>query len=268
MKKNNQNLQAAESFLASHNKEDQEKIEFIKTHGKFFRNVLTSLEHQVEKHRFILNSFHRSAIQLPDIYKTNSQSKETGEIEQTREWSKLSELQNIKQRMSQEQMETVCKSIAADAASDDSHLLEYVIIDFNKGRFTWQDMTFLLSHVVIDIEVSSVDTLENLRESYYLPLGGKLNGTIYMCAKDNSVEAFLKAIGDDGKEYFFELSHFSMLFLLDEDHRDMDESKRTFEGGSKETAEPLPVEDEKESREVGMFTLFDGTNNLLFVTTY
>ena len=144
---------------------------------------------------------------------------------------------------------------------------------------------YLLDDSVIEIEFFSLDPLESRLESFVHCAKDKIKGTIYIGDDHGSPQAFLKATGDDGNDYFFELTHFSMLYLLDRDIKAL-----STEAGS-ENVEPAPtqssdVDNKKEQEQetdsvkdlypdmdvedgrVGMFTLFSAKYDMLFVTTY
>lgn len=256
------NFKESERFLASQDKAFQERMEFIKSQGEFFGKVLCSLEKQRQKYQFIIDNFYQSAVQLPNLYKNAVPQKEAAE--EIREWPRLSLLQSTKQLMTQDQIRTICNSITDYAFNNQSgELYEYAIIEFKEGHLTWHEMTFLRSHSVVTVEITP-----ELTESFDLPMGIGLDATIYMHVKNGYTQAFLKAIGTDGKEYFFQLNHFSILFLLDEDSRDLDEDRQKLGSYDKEESDGIPVEGEKEEREIGMFTLFNKAYNLMFVSTY
>lgn len=104
--------------------------------------------------------------------------------------------------------------------------------------------------------------------------------------ESDSAEAFLKATGDDGKDYFFELSRFPMLFPLDRTRKDMEEGA----DGKDIKTNPAEIPDagaagevntdstasaasedsdaDTEKGEVGMFTLFSREHRMMFVTLY
>lgn len=256
-------FQAAENYLTAQAKEFGEKINFVKSHGKFFEKVMYPLENQKEKCCFIIENFQRSALQFPF---PSLPEKKTVEA---REWPCFLQFKNREQLMTQEKMEAICQSIVNDAYSDNPNIFsEYVIIDFEKGYFTWHEMTYLLNDAVVEIEIDSLNPLEGQKDCFEICLGDRLKGSIYMQDKDGFVQAFLKITGDDGKNDFFELKHFSMLYLLHEealsDENEATDCKKT-EINSIET----PVaEHSTEDGKVGMFTLFSKTNHMLFVTTY
>ena len=239
--------QATEQHLIGRDQEMKKKLEFVKTQGTFLRKVLASIEWQTKWTQYIIGCFERSAIQFP----IKESSDET--TDDAREWASLSDLKRIKQLWTQEQMKEICQSIVNDMNSNKSYIPpRSVVINFENETLQWHDMLYTLDDSVID---------------------------------HGSPQAFLKATGDDGNDYFFELTHFSMLYLLDSDIKALGT-----EAGS-ENVEPAPtqssdVDNKKEQEQetdsvkdlypdmdvedgrVGMFTLFSAKYDMLFVTTY
>lgn len=263
MKKKNQ---AAENYLTAQTKRAQEQIEFMETHGKLFETIMSSHKKQKKNYRFIIEVFQQLAVQLSKFYPDTASLKEN--VEQVHEWGALPLIKNIKQDMTQEQMKAVCKSIYERSRSDNPNVLpEYVIIEFDKGYFTWDDGLIDLNHAVVEIEIATVDPLERRSDCFDLRFGARMNATIYIHERGGRAQAFLKATGDDGNDYYFELSHFAMLFLqLDEPEDENEELDRT--NGDTGHIEDTAPEDSSEGRDVGMFTLFSRSNDLLFTTRY
>lgn len=277
MKKENQ-YQATEQYLTGRDKEMIKKFEFLKTQGTLLRKVLASIEWQTKWTQYIISCFERSAIQFPI---KGSSDETTGEA---REWASLSDLKGIKQLLTQEQMKAICQSIADGMHANKSYNLpDSVIIHFEDGTLEWHEMMYMLDDSVIEIEFFSLDPFESRLESFVHRFKDKIKGTIYIGDDHGSPRAILKATDDDGSDYFFELSHFSMLYLLDRDNEVYGE-----EAGS-ENVEPAPVQssgvdNEKEEKaapvddlnpdmdredgETGMFVLFNMKYDMLFVTTY
>ena len=279
MKKEKQ-YQAAEQYLTGRDREMIKKFEFLKTQGTLFRKVLASIEWQTKWTQYIISCFERSAIQFPI---KGSSDETTGEA---REWASLSDLRRIKQLLTQEQMKAICQSIADGMHANKSYNLpDSVIIHFEDGTLEWHEMMYMLDDSVIETEFFSLDPLESRLESFVHCAKDKIKGTIYIGDDHGSPQAFLKATGDDGNDYFFELTHFSMLYLLDRDIKAL-----STEAGS-ENVEPAPtqssdVDNKKEQEQetdsvkdlypdmdvedgrVGMFTLFSAKYDMLFVTTY
>lgn len=252
-------FQAAENYLTAQTKGFQEQIDFIKTHGKLFEVIMNSLEKQKENYKFIIEVFQRLAVQLSKFYPDTASLKEN--VEQVHEWACLPLIKNIKQGMTQEQMEAICKSIHEDAYDD-----PYVIIEFDEGDFIWDERLILLNHAVVEIEIYSDDPLGGRSDCLDLRLGSRMNATIYMHDKDGWAQAFLKATGDDGKDYYFELSRFAMLFLRIHDPEDENE-KSDCKNDEPDHSEDTAAEDSGDGH-MGMFTLFSKSNNLLFTTEY
>lgn len=272
--------QATEQHLIGRDQEMKKKLEFVKTQGTFLRKVLASIEWQTKWTQYIIGCFERSAIQFPI---KGSPDEATGEA---REWTSLSDLKRIKQLLTQERMKEICQSIVNDMNSSKSDIPpKSVIIDFEKENLQWHDMLYTLDDSVIEIEFFSMDPLESRLDSFVHRSKDKIKGTIYIGDDHGSPQAFLKATGDDGNDYFFELTHFSMLYLLDSDIKALGT-----EAGS-ENVEPAPtqssdVDNKKEQEQetdsvkdlypdmdvedgrVGMFTLFSAKYDMLFVTTY
>ena len=277
MKKEKQ-YQAAEQYLTGRDKEMIKKFEFLKTQGTLLRKALASIEWQTKWTQYIISCFERSAIQFPI---KGSSDETTGEA---REWASLSDLKEIKQLLTQEQMKTICQSIANDMHANKSYNLpDSVIIHFEDGTLEWHEMMYMLDDSVIEIEFFSLDPVESRLESFIHRFKDKIKGTIYIGDDHGSPRAILKATDDDGSDYFFELSHFSMLYLLDKNIEALD-----IEAGS-ENVEPAPAQSsdvdnkkekeadpiddlcsdlDREDGEVGMFTLFSMKYDMLFVTTY
>lgn len=272
--------QATEQHLIGRDQEMKKKLEFVKTQGTFLRKVLASIEWQTKWTQYIIGCFERSAIQFP----IKESSDET--TDDAREWASLSDLKRIKQLRTQEQMKEICQSIVNDMNSNKSYIPpRSVVINFENETIQWHDMLYLLDDSVIEIEFFSLDPLESRLESFVHCAKDKIKGTIYIGDDHGSPQAFLKATGDDGNDYFFELTHFSMLYLLDRDIKAL-----STEAGS-ENVEPAPtqssdVDNKKEQEQetdsvkdlypdmdvedgrVGMFTLFSAKYDMLFVTTY
>lgn len=254
-------FQAAENYLTAQTKGFQEQLDFIKTQGAFFEKAMYPLERQREQCRFIIDNFKRSAMQLPFPALPEENAVEV------REWPRLSSLKNTEQLLTQEKMETICKNIMNDAYSDDPNILfPYVIIEFEEGHVIWDEMLVPMNDAVIEIEILSVDPLGSRKDCFEIRFGDRLRGTIYMCDRNGSTIAFLKATGDDGKDYYFELEHFSMLFLRlhdSEDENEKSDCKNDDPGHSED-----PAAEDSGNGLMGMFTLFNRRNGLLFTTGY
>lgn len=270
--------QATEQHLIGRDQEMKKKLEFVKTQGTFLRKVLASIEWQTKWTQYIIGCFERSAIQFP----IKESSDET--TDDAREWASLSDLKRIKQLWTQEQMKEICQSIVNDMNSNKSYIPpRSVVINFENETLQWHDMLYQLDDSVIEIEFFSLDPLESRLESFVHCSKDKIKGIIYIGDDHGSPQAFLKATGDDGNDYYFELTHFSMLYLLDKDIEALG-----IEAGS-ENVEPVPTPssdgDNKKEQEtdsvkdlyadmnvedgrVGMFTLFSAKYDMLFVTTY
>lgn len=277
MKKEKQ-YQAAEQYLTGRNQEMIKKFEFLKTQGTLLRKVLASMEWQTKWTQYIISCFERSAIQFPI---KGSSDETTGEA---REWASLSDLKRIKQLLTQEQMKAICQSIADGMDANKSYNLpDSVIIHFEDGTLEWHKMMYMLDDSVIEIEFFSLDPLESRLESFVHRFKDKIKGTIYIGDDHGSPRAILKATGDDGSDYFFELTHFSMLYLLDRDNKAFDEEAgsenvepapaQSPDVDNKKENEANPIDDlrsdlDREDGEVGMFTLFSMKYDMLFVTTY
>lgn len=277
MKKEKQ-YQATEQYLTGRDKEMIKKFEFLKTQGTLLRKVLASIEWQTKWTQYIISCFERSAIQFPI---KGSSDETTGEA---REWESLSDLKEIKQLLTQEQMKAICQSIADGMHANKSYNLpDSVIIHFEDGTLEWHDMLYLLDDSVIEIEFFSLDPLESRLESFVHRSKDKIKGTIYIGDDHGSPQAFLKATDNDGNDYFFELTHFSMLYLLDRDNKVLDKEAgsenveptpaQSSDIDNKEEKEADPIDDlrpdlDREDGEVGMFTLFSMKYDMLFVTTY
>lgn len=201
---------------------------------------------QESRHRFIEDAFNQLVCQLAS--KGNQPGTECAP-QQPREWPKLSLLRSLKQPFTQDQMRYACEVIQSNAISDINAIPKhkYTVIDFKKGSQTWDEQIFTLNNMALGIKVLGGSVTENF--DFYK--GDRLDAVVYIRSEGRSAEAFLKAKGADAKEYFLELEEFSMLY-----HTCDQQS-----GG-------LPVEDEKVTGEVGIFTLFNRKQNLLFITTY
>lgn len=270
--------QAAEQYLTGQDKEMIKKFEFLKTQGTLLRKALASIEWQTKWTQYIINCFERSAIQFPI---KGSSDETTGEA---REWASLSNLKGIKQLLTQEQMKAICQSIADGMHANKSYNLpDSVIIHFEDGTLEWHEMMYMLDDSVIEIEFFSLDPVESRLESFIHRFKDKIKGTIYIGDDHGSPRAILKATDDDGSDYFFELSHFSMLYLLDRDNKALDKEAgsenvepapaQSSDVDNKEEKEADPIDDlcsdlDREDGEVGMFTLFSMKYDMLFVTTY
>lgn len=287
MKKEKQ-YQAAEQYLTGRDREMIKKFEFLKTQGTLFRKVLASIEWQTKWTQYIISCFERSAIQFPI---KGSSDETTGEA---REWASFSDLRRIKQLLTQEQMKAICQSIADGMHANKSYNLpDSVIIHFEDGTLEWHEMMYMLDDSVIETEFFSLDPLESRLESFVHRFKDKIKGTIYIGDDHGSPRAILKAAGDDGSDYFFELTHFSMLYLLDRDNKAFDEEtcsgdvvsvpdENSHVDNKREEADKEKKESEKktdpmeylrpdmdrEDGEVGMFTLFSKIYDMMFVTTY
>lgn len=270
--------QATEQYLTGRDKEMIKKFEFLKTQGTLLRKVLASIEWQTKWTQYIISCFERSAIQFPI---KGSSDETTGEA---REWASLSDLKGIKQLLTQEQMKAICQSIADGMHANKSYNLpDSVIIHFEDGTLEWHEMMYMLDDSVIEIEFFSLDPVESRLESFIHRFKDKIKGTIYIGDDHGSPRAILKATDDDGSDYFFELSHFSMLYLLDRDNEALDKEAgsenvepapaQISDVDNKEEKEADPIDDlcsdlDREDGEVGMFTLFSMKYDMLFVTTY
>lgn len=289
MKKNEH--QETERYIGGFDKEMKEKLEFVKTQSTFLKKVLAQLERQKEWSQFIIRSFERSAMMLQ-----TKASPEEG-VSEAREWPYLSQLKEAEQLLTQEEMRAICQSIAEDSSFDNCVISpEGVIIDFEDESITWHDLIFLLDESVIDFEVFSRDPLGSISQSFNRRVGDRIKATVYIHIKkeNNLAEAFLKATGDDGKDYFFELSCFSMLFPLDRTRKDMEEYgcedvKEEADGKDTKT-NPAEIPDagavgagstdstasaangdsdaDTEKGKVGMFILFSREYRMMFVTLY
>lgn len=270
--------QATEQYIAGLDSTIKKKLDFVKAQGTFLQRVLSPLERQGELCKFAIKCFERSAIQFP-IEKSSEEP-----ASEAREWGSLSELKEMKQFMSQEQMKAICHPISEDPFSLKSDTLpEQVMIDFEEEYLAWHEQMILLDDAVIEIEFSTnpfplVNPLMSPMQSINYYLGDKIKATVFIQEKDGKVQAFLKATGDDGEDYFFELSHFSMLFLLDRDQKNLYEGIDCRDAGTlpaestdavtpKEETEPKEYTD-NEDGDVGMFVLFNKPNRMMFVTTY
>ena len=223
--------QATEQHLIGRGQEMKKKLEFVKTQGTFLRKVLASIEWQTKWTQYIIGCFERSAIQFP----IKESSDET--TDDAREWASLSDFKRIKQLRTQEQMKEICQSIINDMNSNKSYIPpRSVVINFENETLQWHDMLYLLDDSVIEIEFFSLDPLESRLDSFVHRSKDKIKGTIYIGDDHGSPQAFLKATGDDGNDYFFELTHFSMLYLLDSDIKALGT-----EAGS-ENVEPAPTQ--------------------------
>lgn len=270
--------QATEQYLTGRDKEMIKKFEFLKTQGTLLRKVLASIEWQTKWTQYIISCFERSAIQFP-IKGLSDET--TGEA---RKWASLSDLKGIKQLLTQEQMKAICQSIADGMHANKSYNLpDSVIIHFEDGTLEWHEMMYMLDDSVIEIEFFSLDPVESRLESFIHRFKDKIKGTIYIGDDHGSPRAILKATDDDGSDYFFELSHFSMLYLLDRDNKALDKEAgsenvepapaQSSDVDNKEEKEADPIDDlcsdlDREDGEVGMFTLFSMKYDMLFVTTY
>lgn len=255
------NLKRAEEYLISQDKAFREKLTFIETRGSFFEKILNSLEDWKVKYRLILNEFYCSANRLPKFYPNNVPLDRVAD--EVREWPQLSSLQSIEQPMSQEKILSACESIFLDSYNMDVDI-EYAIINFREGTLSWRKMIYLLSHSIVNIEVAS-----GQKESYDFRLGDRLDAAVYIRDRGSFVEAYLNASGPDGKEHFFMLNHFSILFFLDARDEDVEEELRQYvTKDDGDMGEKTPVEDIKSNGDIGIFTLFDKAKSLFFTTTY
>lgn len=280
--------QAIEQYLIGMDQGLKEKLEFAKTQGTFFQKAMASIERQTRWTQYIIQCFKSSAIQLPN---TKSSDEATGEA---REWASLSDLKMIKQINTQEWMKNFCQSITDGMHTNKSNISwEGVIINFEDGFLSWHEMSFKFGNSVIDMAFLSPDSFIGKLACFNHSPEDRIKGTVYIGEDHGYPKAVLKATGDDGNDYFFELSHFSMLFLLDR-HRELfgedangeevkpapeessDESnkkEKEKENESENKKDTDPTEDlwpdiDSEDGKVGMFTLFSMRYNLMFVTTY
>ena len=280
--------QATEQYLTGRDQEMIKKFEFLKTQGTLLRKVLASIECQTKQTQYVISCFERAALQFPI---KESSDELTGEA---REWTGLSGLKGMKQLLTQEQMKAICQSIADGIHDSKSYNIpDNVIIRFEDGTLEWHEMMYMLGDSVIEIEFFSLDPLESRLESFVHRFKDKIKGTIYIGDDHGSPRAILKATGDDGNDYFLELTHFSMLYLLDRDNKAFDEEmgseevvsvpeENSYVDNKREEEEKEKKENEKktdpmeyllpdmdrEDGEVGMFTLFSKIYDMMFVTTY
>lgn len=299
--KKKKKYQATEQYLTGRDQELKKKLEFSKTQGTIFRKVLASFEWQTRWTQYIIRCFERSAIQLP-IKKSSYEA--TGEA---REWASLSDLKMIKQLNTQEWMKDFCQSITEGMHINKSNIpWESVIINLEDGFVSWHEMAFMIGDSFIEMAFLSSDSLMGKLECFNHSPEDKIKGTVYIGEDHGYPKAVLKATGDDGSDYFFELSHFSMLFLLDrhnelfgEDADDeavkpapeenSEESNKKEKDADDKAGKPAPEENSDENNkkekdenptedlwpdtdsedgEVGMFMLFNMKYNVKFVTAY
>ena len=273
-----QKYQATEQYLVGRDQDLKKKLEFVRTQGAFLRKALAPFEWQTKWTQYIISCFQCAALQFPI---KESSDELTGEA---REWTGLSDLKRIKQLLTQDQMKAICQSIANSVSSNKSYTCpESVIICFEDGTLHWHEMMYMLDDSVIEIEFFSMESLESRPESFVHRLEDKIKGTIYSGEDGGSPRAILKATGDDGNDYFFELSHFSMLYLLDRDNEVYGEEAgienvepapvQSSDVDNKKNEKATPVDDpnpdmDREDGETGMFVLFNMKYDMLFVTTY
>jgi len=183
--------------------------------------------------------------------------------EQPREWPGLPDPRSIKQPLTQEQMRRACESIQYNMVSDVDAIPKhnYTVIDFEKGCQTWNEQIFTLNSMVLGIKVSGGGVTVN----YDFARDNRLYAVVYVRSEGQAAQAFLKAKGADGKELFFELAEFYMLYHTC-DNEDIEE-KNGDANATQESDAPV-IENDKVTGEIGIFTLFNRKQNLLFITTY
>lgn len=220
-------------------------------------SFLTSRE---AKLKLIEDCFNQSVYQLS---MKGNQPRTECVPQQPREWLKLSLLQSIKQPLTQDQMRHACETIQNDTVSDLNAVPKhkYTVIDFANGSQNWDEQVFTLNSMVLNIEVLG----SGVAEGFDFAKGDRLDASVYIRFEDRTAQAFLRAKGIDGKEHYFELEEFSMLYHLCDNN---DISEKNDNANDIQKSDELPIEDKKATGEIGMFTLFNRTNNLLFITTY
>lgn len=224
------------------------------------QNKVSFLALQETRLRLIEDTFNQSVCQFAS---KRIQSETECPPEQPREWPGLSDLRSIKQPLTQDQMRCACESIQSNTVSgvDAVPKHRYTVIDFKEGNQTWDEQVFTLNNMVLGIKVLGGGVAVN----YDFSKGNRLDATIYIRSESQTAQAFMKAKGADGKEFFFELAEFYMLYHTC-DNEDIEE-KNGDVNATQESDAPV-IEDDKVTGEVGIFTLFNRKQNLLFITTY
>ena len=204
------NNQKNVDYLVSQDKEFQRRMDFTKSQGRFFEKVLRPIEDQIQRCRFIVDNFYRTAVELSNLYKKDAPPKEASQ--EVCEWPKLSSLRSLKQPLTPDQMRYVCNAIQSNTISDINAIPKhkYTVIDFKEGSQTWDDQVFTLNNMTLGIKVLGGGVFE----SFDLSKDRRLDAAVYIRSEERRAEAFLRAKGIDGKEYYFELEEFSMLYRL------------------------------------------------------
>ncbi len=287
-------LQAAERYLTGLDSAMKEKLEFVKTQGNLFEHVVDSLVLKGRACKVIVDVFKRSAMQLSPTKKPKEDTIET------RTWPKLSMFKETKQLHSQDYMRSICQEIEKSASGNSSCPDVYssgtVVIQFEGGMLLQDGLaSYCLDDSVMEIEVLSTD-MNSQMECFNLSLSSRLKATVYLGIRDNSPEGFLRATDEDGQDFFCELNHFSILFLLREDKRRLamefaseynSKESNSFEertgdnhGDQQENQDDHHVEktvgdvpssvdsSDEPKNETGMFVLMNKANGVFFASEY
>jgi hypothetical protein len=270
-------LKHAEQYLLSQQEAWTKRLDFIKSQGEFFKKVLEPLDLWRQIYSLILSEFYQMASDLKSYYENKGKPKRAPES--LREWPKLSAVMSIEQRRTQEELKKDLDSLLYDY--EDGQLdIELTIVNFKDGVIVVNDALNYLSHAVINVGIES-----SVVETFSLRFGDRLDATIYLHNMYGSPQALLKAKVADGKDYYFELKHFSILTLLDENNRIYDEewgenlnskdntlpanSEHYEEGqeantGINETPNQPHVGSKEIPRETGVFAMVDMPKRLFF----
>ncbi len=211
--------QETSRYLMAAEQERREKDEFIENHGQFFFNVIASQMEQREKYRYIMKSFEMAATQLPKMVMHNKPSEETSAIEPY-EWAGISEYSNDSMVHGYD-IQDVVPFYAAIANGTFAHVIlgssENVFVDFDTRRLLWHDEWFNLTDCVVSIGFTG-DEAEGLVKHFDFTSNDRIKASVCLCNNTNGAVGFMRAI-EEGKVHYVGLSHFSMLFLLDESRR-------------------------------------------------
>lgn len=253
----------------------KDKDEFIMNHKKSFSGHAPFLNETGEERQFISVVFNKLACNTPLPQEPEPPAKEL------REWPYLSRYIGIEQDKNWEEMKAFCTLVDSDHDPDTE--LKYVIIDFGAGEYVWDDQLVYLDNACVEIEIYSPAPAKRRMDCFTLHSEDRINAIVYMCKIDGVVQAVLQAVDNEGKIHFFELSYFSMLFLMRNtvnhfmlcrkypDTADVKagspETSVAAESESHSSEHPGPTDDTGVN-ESGMFTLFSKGDRMLYVVNY
>lgn len=196
------------AYTAAQDKAAREKLDLVKEKSLIIEEDLRSLEVGKNRSNFILSCFKRVLTFFPTTPPKDS------DVEELREWPGLSSLKEADQPMTQEQMEKLWQSTEEYIETYDIDYTEYIFIDFERGTFEYMGSTYSLLEAFIEIAPVSNDPLKGTDECFNLHANNHLRGTVYLVDKwdrGRPVLGLLKTVDDEGKIFFVELKHFSVM---------------------------------------------------------